>query len=406
MGPLAEIAQDAGWRVSGSDMRDSLVTRELGERGIDVVLEQTYESISAEHMADPIDWFVYTSALPADHPELRFARENGLRMSKRDEFLNEFLTEKGLKMLAVAGTHGKTTTTGMLVWAFHKLNIPVSYSLGSTISFGATGKYDPKSEYFIYECDEYDRNFLAFSPALSIIPAIDYDHPDTYPTKNDYQKAFWQFFDQSDDILIWEKDYRWLELTQNENMTIYNKKVGFDEIALVGQFMRDNAFLAAESIKQLFDLSHEEIYPVLADFPGTARRFEKLKDGLYSDYAHHPVEIKATLEKALEINPQVVVVYQPHQNVRQHEVRDDYNDTFQCVKKLYWVPTFLTREKDGLAILTPEDLISGLANKQVAMAAELNDELIVAVDKHLREGDLVLVMGAGPVDNWARENLI
>lgn len=406
MGPLAEIAQDAGWEVSGSDNRESSVIRELVGRSIDVVLEQTYESIAAEHMTNPIDWFVYTSALPDDHPELRFARENSLRMSKRDEFLNDFLKEKKLKLLAVAGTHGKTTTTGMLIWVFHQLEIPVSYSLGSTVSFGPSGKYDPKSTYFIYECDEYDRNFLAFSPSLSIIPAIDYDHSDTYPTRDNYKEAFRQFFDQSDEVLTWEKDYRWLELTQSEDMTIYDKKVSFNEVALTGQFMRDNAFLVAEATKRLFDVPREKTYKILAKFPGTARRFERLKDGLYSDYAHHPTEIKATLEKALEMNPNVVVIYQPHQNIRQHEVRNDYKDAFVGAKRLYWLPTFLAREKEDLAILAPEDLIAGLANKDIAIPAELDDDLVVAANKHLRESDLVIVMGAGPVDTWARENLV
>src|SRR5690606_24799052 len=125
-----------------------------------------------------------------DHPELVAARLLGIKIAKRDELLAFILKEKGLKLIAITGTHGKTTTTGMLVWCLQNLGVPISYSVGSTLPFGPSGAFRPDSEYFVYECDEFDRNFLHFEPYLSVITSIEYDHPDTYPTENEYYDAF------------------------------------------------------------------------------------------------------------------------------------------------------------------------------------------------------------------------
>ena len=129
-----------------------------------------------KHEEKPIDWLVQTSALPKGHAEIEYAKENGIRVSKRDEFLSNFIEEKKLKMIGVAGTHGKTTTVAMTVWAFKQLGIPVSYSVGTTLGWDVSGKYDPDSEYFVYEADEYDRNFLAYHPYMAVITSVDYDH--------------------------------------------------------------------------------------------------------------------------------------------------------------------------------------------------------------------------------------
>jgi len=123
IGPLAEIALDAGYKVVGSDLNKSLFTNNLEKRGVKIYFQQNGEDIKTEHSKKPIDWFVYTSALPENHPELVFARANNIKVSKRDEFLADFIEQHNLKLIAVAGTHGKTTTTGMLIWLFNKLQI-------------------------------------------------------------------------------------------------------------------------------------------------------------------------------------------------------------------------------------------------------------------------------------------
>ena len=161
VGPLALIAYQAGFTVSGSDKQNSTYIDYLKEHGIsNIVIDQTTQSIAVVHAQTPIDWFVYSSALQREnphHPELVFVDAQGIKHSKRNEFLNFLLQEKNLKLLAIAGTHGKTTTTAMMIWMLKQLGLPLSYSVGAKLSFGDMGQYDPKSEYFVYECDEYDR---------------------------------------------------------------------------------------------------------------------------------------------------------------------------------------------------------------------------------------------------------
>ena len=157
LGPLAEIARDAGHEVMGSDAVESLTTQELTASGIEVSLDQSGDYLTAAHSARPIDWFVYTAALPADHPELVRAGMLGIRTAKRDELINHIIKENNLKLIAVAGTHGKTTTTAMIVWIFEQLGMPISFSIGATSSFAPSGKFNPLAQYFVYECDEYDQ---------------------------------------------------------------------------------------------------------------------------------------------------------------------------------------------------------------------------------------------------------
>lgn len=174
IGPLAEIALSAGYTVTGSDPVESSITAQLKQAGVTISTDQSGEFLTDCHQRAAVDWFVYTSAMPSDHPELERARNLGIaHIVKRSEFINFILSEKQLDMIAIAGTHGKTTTTAMLVWVFQQLNIPLSYSIGTTINYGLSGQYTPGSKYFIYECDEFDRNFLEFIPDLSLITSVE-----------------------------------------------------------------------------------------------------------------------------------------------------------------------------------------------------------------------------------------
>ena len=165
IGPLAEFAQDAGFEVFGSDLQRGAISQELESRKIDVSYGPQDGSFFRKKLNEGgIDWFVYTSALPKDHAELALAKNLGIKCTKRDEFIAEVIRQKNLKMLAVAGTHGKTTTTSILIWTMIQLNIPVSYLVGSTLGWAKSGIFDEQSEYFVYEADEYDRNFLKFHP--------------------------------------------------------------------------------------------------------------------------------------------------------------------------------------------------------------------------------------------------
>lgn len=404
LGPLAEIARDLGYEVSGSDPNEGLMTKRLAETGIAIHADQSGEFLQAQHQQTPIDWFVYTSAMPQDHPELARARQLGIaHIVKRNEFINFILAEKQLKMIAIAGTHGKTTTTAMFVWAMQQLGIPVSYSIGTTISFGPSGAYIPGSEYFVYECDEFDRNFLAFSPDLSLITSIDYDHPDTYPTRADYAAAFTQFMNQSSQVIMWNHDM--IEGLTPPQTAWQLRDSEIIDFALAGIHNRANATLIAKAAEFLALSNQGSIRTALSSFPGSARRFEKLGDNLYTDYGHHPAEIAATLQLARELSDHVVLVYQPHQNVRQHQIRDEYTDCMGLAEHIYWLPTYLTREDPTLAVLSPEELTANLVNREAVSYADLNDDLWESISTARAEGKLVLCMGAGTIDGWLRKQL-
>jgi len=406
IGPLAEIARAAGYNVSGSDLARSLMTDQLSEQGIDVKIGQDGSQIASAHEAQPIDWFVYTAALPNGHPELTFAREHNIRISKRDELLAEIIKQKDLKLIAVSGTHGKTTTTGLFIWLFKQLDLPVSYSVGTTLRYGPSGTYDPASQYFIYECDEYDRNMLKFEPFISVITSLDHDHVDIYPTDDDYRQAFVTFIEQSGKTYLWGKELRYLKTDPQADLEAYDDLQDLSHLKLAGDHVRHNAYLAERVLNELFpDIPLGQIIAAINSFPGTDRRFEKLADNLYTDYGHHPAEIAATLQLARELSDHVVLVYQPHQNTRQHDIRDDYKDSMLLAEKVYWAPTYLTREDDSLETLTPEQLIAGLTNKEAAEPAELNDTLWQNIQNHRNAGHLVLCMGAGTIDEWVRSEL-
>lgn len=414
MGPLALMAKKAGLQVCGSDLKAGAVFNELEKAGLEVKIGEQDGEFLQKKISEGVEWFVHTSALPEDSPELKVAKEAGIRISKRDN-LTEFLVQKlGLKMVAVAGTHGKTTTTAMLVWACMKLGLPAAYIVGTTLGFAPSGSFRDGDKYFIYEADEYDRNFLKFHPWLAVITSVSYDHPDIYQTPEEYREAFKQFAQQSEKILGGEKIDA---VFQNDSTR--QPVFEAEDFDLAGEVRREDAALAAEAVLEITQdlpagsdvlVDTMGIIKVLNEFPGVGRRFEKLADGIYTDYAHHPEEIKATMDVALDEmdlkqKKGVVVVYQPHQNTRQHEVQDLYYDAFIGAEKIFWLPTYLTRENPDLPVLSPMDFINGLNNAEAAEPAELDDDLWKEICKYRDDNYLVLLMTAGPADEWLRDKL-
>lgn len=408
IGPLAQISLDAGHSVFGSDLQASPLTEQLEALGAKVTIGQDGSFLEEINKNHALDWFVHTAALPPTHPELQLAKKLGIRTAKRDELLAELLKVHKLKLLAVAGTHGKTTTTGMLVWAFKQLGVPVSYSVGTTLSFGKSGEFNPSSQYFVYECDEFDRNFLHFYPEMSLITSIDYDHPDTYPTPESYKQAFIQYLGQSQQSIIWQRDIDFIGGTEQAAKLAPNSSIkvmpGTASLPnnIAGLHNRQNAALVIEALVSLNLASEKKAKEILASFPGTDRRFQQLLPGLYSDYGHHPVEIAATLQLASEISSHVVLVYQPHQNIRQHEIQGLYVDSvFEKAYEIYWLPTYLSREDPLLEVLTPKQLSAGLSRPKLHFG-ELNDELWAKICQATAAGRLVICMGAGTIDGWLR----
>lgn len=415
IGPLALIAKQAGYDVSGSDKQDSLYIEYLRKHGIrDIHIGQTGEQIAALHDKNPIDWYVYSSAVAIenpDAPELAFCRDQDIKMSKRDELLNLILQEQNLKMIAIAGTHGKTTTTAMTIWLFKQLGVPVSYSVGAKISFGDMGQFEPGSEYFVYEADEFDRNFLAFEPFLSIITGVSWDHHEIFPTREDYQAAFREFISQSTWAELWQEDNDYLGLQPDDHHAVMDSAdPEIDTVTLPGLYNRLDAWLTAKAVRQLTQAPFEKIIEHINNFPGLQRRMEQIIPNLYSDYAHTPEKIRGAMSVATELaaakGQKLVVVYEPLTNRRQHFMIDDYGDCFAGAAHVYWTPSYLAREDPAQRIIPPEELISHLADPSIAEPAALDDKLKATIQKHLDSGNMVVAMvggGGHSLDEWLRQ---
>jgi UDP-N-acetylmuramate--alanine ligase len=416
IGPLAQIAHQAGYRVSGSDKQDSGYIQYLRKHGVtDIHIGQSYDAIAAANAKQPIDWIVYSSALTLENPEapeLRFCAEQNIKSSKRDELLNQILLDQNLKLIAVAGTHGKTTTTALVVWLFKELGVPVSYSVGAKMSFGNMGQYEKGSEYFVYEADEFDRNFLAFEPYMSLITGVSWDHHEIFPTREDYQDAFKEFIEQTKRTAIWQDDKDYLGLGDNSNLLVLDPAGANNAVlTLAGQYNRLDAWLAIEAVHELTNEPIDKLVAIINRFPGLSRRMEQIVTGLYSDYAHTPEKIRGGMSVALELatkkGQKVVIVYEPLTNRRQHFMMDDYKDCFAGAEKVYWIPSYLAREDPDQRIIPPSELVSHLADPSIAVAMERDNRLKQTIQKHLDAGDMVVGMAGGggdSLDDWLRQN--
>jgi UDP-N-acetylmuramate--alanine ligase len=388
LGPLAQLCLDCGFTVSGSELHPSLNTQELDKRGVEILYGQTGEELETFLQTHEINWYIHSSAINPLNLELQYIQayaqnhpDYAIQISKRSPLLNFIIREKNLNLVAICGTHGKTTTTAMVVWAFHELGIPVSYSY------------------------------------LAIVPGLDYDHPDIYPTQSDYDAAFEEFLNRCTLKAIgYTEDLADLRIQQAALVSRADPDI--EALHLPGIFNRQNAFLVEQALQLILpDISVSKVREILSRFPGTQRRQERLSEHLYSDYAHHPSEIKATLQVMHELadleqqqtgkRPKIVTVYQPHQNGRQHEIYAQYKQAFTQSDQIYWLPTYFSRERPDVEILTPDFLISQLSEREQtqAQSAVMGPELRTKLLECLDQGNIVVLMCAGDLDEWGRREL-
>lgn len=416
IGPLALIAKQAGYSVSGSDKQDSQYIEYLRKHGItNIHIGQSKLQISGVHTKKPIDWYVYSSAIEKEQPnsaEFRFIDQQKIKRSKRDEFINKVLADKKLKLLAVAGTHGKTTTTAMAIWLFKQLKLPVSYSVGAKISFGDMGAYQKNSEFFVYECDEFDRNFLAFEPYISLITGVSWDHHEIYPKREDYQQAFADFIGQSKNTLLWQEDSDYLSIhADSKTVSILDSAdTAISKLVLKGLYNKLDAWLAIQAVHKATKTPITKLVTLMNKFPGLQRRMEQIVPNLYSDYAHTPEKIRGAMSVALEMaaekNQNVIVVYEPLTNRRQHFMIKDYQDCFEGAEHVYWIPSYLAREDPYQRIITPIELIAHLSDPTLASPQNRDKKLKEVIKKHVAAGDMVVCMaggGGGSLDEWLRK---
>lgn len=413
IGPLALLAHKTGYLVSGSDKQNSKNIASLIKDGIEnIAIQNCYDHLVKTNQKRPIDWIVFSSALILENPdskELKYAQENNIKFTKRDQFVDSFIKEHRLKLIAIAGTHGKTTTTAMLVWLFKALSYPVSFLLAAGVNYASQAEFNPKSEYFIYEADEFDRNFLSFNPEISLISGLGWDHQEIYPTKELYKQAFRDFLNQSRQGYIWEKDLDYLNFDNQNKLVILNEQEKFiEEIKLKGLYNRRDAFLVLKAFADLAKIDFIKLIPLMSAFPGLQRRMEEIAPNLYSDYAHTPEKIRAAINVAIETakdNQKIVIIYEPLTNRRQHYIKKDYANLFEGVSKIYWVNSYLAREDPNQVILSPEDLIKYLNNPEIAIPSKLGPDLKKEINRELKNNNLVVAISGGggnSLDEWIR----
>ncbi|MFT4532271.1 MAG: UDP-N-acetylmuramate--alanine ligase, partial [Candidatus Saccharimonadales bacterium] len=405
IGPLAMLSLQAGYKVSGSDNNESDYIDKLKSKGVEnISTVQDGSHLNAVHTSSPIDIVIRSSAVPDYNPDVVAANQLNIPVKKRDDLINKVLEDSGQKMIAVAGTHGKTTTTAMVIWMFKELGIPVSYSVGAKLPFGHMGEFDAKAEYFIYEADEYDRNFLSFKPYMSLISGIGYDHPDIYPTKDDYNSAFKEFIGKSEWTIAHEPDLKKLSIEADWHIFSPGEALK-DAFDLTGQVIRENAQIVVQGVSELVKQPSKELVSTMNRFPGISRRFEQITKNVYSDYAHTPEKILGAIQIASEISKDIIVVYEGLHNTRQHFIISELHTLFHDAKKLYIAPSYLAREDESLELLTPEKLCQITTQPTDRSPVRLDDSLLEIIKGHAASGDLVLCLtagGSGSLDEWLR----
>lgn len=412
MSPLAQILHDMGLPVQGSDVEKRFFTQKaLEDKGIPL-LPFGRDNISEGQTV------IVSNAYPDDHVEMVRARELNVPVYRYHHFLGEFANR--FTSIAVTGTHGKTGTTGMLAHVFSPEQ-PTSFLIGD-----GTGKGEKDSKYFIFEACEYRRHFLSYRPDYCIMTNIDYDHPDYYRDIDDVFQAFQEMASQvRKGIIACGEDERLQKIKadvpvtyygfgkENEvcasNMSTSSRGTSFD-VSIRGSFYGNftipgygthnvlNA-LAVIAIANQEGISEETIRQQLSTFPGVQRRFtvKSFRDQiLIDDYAHHPTEIKATIEAAKQKYPEreVVAVFQPHTFSRTEAFLDEFADSLQTANAVYLCDIFSSaREQQGN--LTIHDL-----QKKIPSAHLMTENDVSRLSEH--SSGVLLFMGAGDIQKYQR----
>jgi UDP-N-acetylmuramate--alanine ligase len=445
---IARVLLESGYYVSGSDRQLSPLAKELQNAGAIV-----YVGHSSDHVADA-DLVIRSSAIPDDNVEVQAAYLAGIPVIKRAEFMGELLS--GRIGIAVAGTHGKTTTTAMIACMLVALNQDPSFIIGGVSANLGTNAYAGKGQVFVIEADEYDRMFLGLAPQVAVVTNIEHDHPDCYPTPEDFYQAFQLFLGRlsPDGLLVACSDDRGAARLLAEARTEGRRSVSYGlaswlgrppvdlsahqlepnahggyrftavrranrdqetsldvvvDLQVPGQHNVRNA-LAALAVASELGLPLEQAAQALGNYRGTGRRFElRGEEGgvaVIDDYAHHPTEIRATLSAARARFPgrALWVVWQPHTFSRTRTLLDEFATAFGEADHVLVTAIYAAREAE------PED---GFSAQRVVASMQHPDthyipELIKVTGyllENLESGDVLLVLSAGDADQVSAQVL-
>lgn len=428
MSGLAEILLQEGFTISGSDAKENPLTDKLTSMGAQIFYGQR-----ASNIIDGIDLVVYTAAIHPDNPEFACAVEKNLPMITRAELLGQIMANYKTS-IAVAGTHGKTTTTSMASHMLMEGNMDPTISVGGILPAIGGNLRVGKSETFITEACEYTNSYLSLLPKISIILNIDADHLDFFKDLDDIRHSFRMFAENvpSDGTLIinsdtpeYEKvienlpcevityslkgngDYTASDITYDElgHPSFVCKKgsevIGNFSLQVPGIHNVSNA-LAVIALGMKLHLSLEHIQKGIASFNGTDRRFQ-LKGKLHGitivdDYAHHPTEIKATLSAARNLPyKKIWCVFQPHTYTRTKALMQEFADSLTLADHVILADIFPARETDTLGI-SSKDLQSRILNTGTPCEYfSTFDEIENYLLENCIHGDLLITMGAGDV---------
>ncbi|MGD9489231.1 MAG: UDP-N-acetylmuramate--L-alanine ligase [Calditrichaceae bacterium] len=426
MSGIAEILLELGHRVSGSDQQLSALTDYLEQKGAVI-----YNGHSAENLKE-VDLVVYTSAVKKDNPEISEAKRRGIPLIRRAEMLGQLMSMKF--GIAVAGTHGKTTTTSMAGHVLIEAGLDPTVVVGGRLKNLHTNARLGQGKYMVTEADEYDRSFLALYPRIAIITNLEADHLDIYSDINDLEKTFLRFANQvpfdgsviacDDDIRLKklipemtatvitygiDKDanVRAVNIQYNEDSAVFDviyddKTLGPVKIYLPGEHNVKNS-LAVIAMALEMEIPFPKLQKALEKFAGVDRRFEIKKvvnDIMFvDDYAHHPSEIKATISGARNgWRRRIVAVFQPHLYSRTRDFYAEFADSLKDADVVVITGIYPAREEpiSGIDAGMISDELLKTGHNDVHYIRNKAD-VPAFLKSIIKTGDMVITMGAGDI---------
>jgi len=433
MSGIAEVLLNYGYRVQGSDLKPSKLTDRLAAMGAKIHIGQRAENL------DGAEVVVISSAIKPGNPELDAARAKGLPVVRRAEMLAELMRLKS--NVAVAGTHGKTTTTTMVATLLDAGGLDPTVINGGIIhAYGSNARMG-QGEWMVVEADESDGTFNRLPATIAIVTNIDPEHMEHWGTEENLHKGFLDFVENipfyglavcctddpdvqtlvgkiSDRRVVTfgfnaQADVRAMNLTYKNGIAHFDialqaegKEIKGCALPMPGDHNVSNA-LSAVAVARHLGMSRDAIRDALANFKGVNRRFTKVGEvngvTIIDDYGHHPVEIAAVLKAARQsTDGRVIAVHQPHRYSRLHDLFEDFCACFNDADVVGIAEVFAAGE-DPIKGASRDDLVAGLTRHghRNAYALESEGDLAELVRTHARPGDMVVCLGAGTISAWA-----
>ncbi len=403
---LAKFYFEKAWEVSGSDLCQSAITDDLAERGINVYIGENKENIK------DFDLVVFSPAVQEDNPELKEAREKGLKTMSYPECLGEITKE--YFTIAVSGTHGKSTTTAMLALILIKADIDPTVIVGTKIKeFNNSNFRAGKSKYLVIEACEHEASFLNYWPQIAVVTNMEEDHLDFYSNLENIEKAFNEFVSHlKDDGTLIKRDDVKISFKNTVEFSLKDKEV--EELRKIIKVLGDHNILnalAALKVARVLGVNDDVSFEALSQYFGSWRRFEitQLPNFiLIDDYAHHPTEIMATLKAAREkyLNNNIYCVFQPHQYQRTKFLFNDFVDVFKealkinLIEKLFLINVYDVAGRRGEGDdmnYNSKALVERINNKRAKRIEE------AYLKQELEEAEVVIMMGAGNIYDLSEE---